>query len=134
VTVRAGLAVCLMVLGAATAQAQDAQEDVSAKQKFVVELQQAVRADDRRWLADHMQFPLRHNGRRKTLIRSRAAFLKDYASVFTARLRACVLAHDAKDLFGNWQGIMLGNGCLWFRNIGDAVPERYRIVTINDMP
>jgi len=115
-------------------RAANAQQDQTPKQGFVIALQKALRANDKAWLADHMSFPVRHNTERKALIRTKAAFIKHYSSIISARLRADVLAQSPDKLFSNWQGVMVGSGGrnIWIREFGEGPKRHYEIVTIND--
>jgi hypothetical protein len=114
------------------AKAQNA--DVSTKQKFVAALQNAVRADDKNWLADHMSYPVNYFGKRKVVIRNRAAFIGNYSAFLSPKLRASVLAQDPASVFENWQGVMIGGGNqnIWVTRVGDAENAPYQIITIND--
>jgi hypothetical protein len=127
---RSRLAICLIsILTATGAFAQD----VSLKEKFVTELQNAVRANDAAWIAAHMRYPVRHYGKRALLIRDKSWLVKNYKSVIGAKLRTAVLAQIPDNVFENWQGLMVGEGSfnIWVRNIGDGLNERYEIVAIN---
>jgi hypothetical protein len=61
-----------------------------------------------------------------------------FSPVIDAELRAAVLAQDPRNLFENWQGVMIGEGPhnIWIRDAigGDGSQPRYRIVTINNSP
>jgi hypothetical protein len=106
-------------------------QDAAAKQTFVIALQNAVRADDKTWLADHMSFPVKYFGKQRTTIANKAAFVADYASFMSPRLKAAVLAQDAGKVFENWQGAMIGDGDrnIWISQIGTADNAPYRIIT-----
>jgi hypothetical protein len=54
------------------------------KQTIVMQLQQAVRANDKTWLAAHTRYPLSYFGRGKLIIRDKAAFIRKYALLFGA--------------------------------------------------
>lgn len=130
---RPGLAICLALIAIATSAGAAAQ-DIPHKQQFVADLQNAVRANDKNWLAGHMRYPVRYYGQRTILIRNKSWFVKNYASVIGAKLGAAVLAQDPGDVFENWQGLMVGEGRfnIWVRNAGDGLDEHYEIITIND--
>jgi hypothetical protein len=103
------------------------------KQVIVMHLQQAVRANDKTWLAAHTRYPLSYFGRAKLVIRDKAAFVRKYALLFGAKLRAAVLAQDPANVLENWQGLMVGEGRynVWVRDTADGAPARYRIIAIN---
>jgi hypothetical protein len=132
--VRALFIACALLLSALATGTQAQNADVPTKQKFVAALQNAVRADDKNWLADHMSYPVNYFGKHKVVIRSRAAFISNYSSFLSPKLRASVLAQDPANVFENWQGVMIGGGNqnIWVTRVGDAENAPYQIITIND--
>jgi hypothetical protein len=132
IKVPAAVIVCVALLCGSASAAGATEEDVPARERFVRELQQALRGNDKTWLADHVRYPLRYYGRKDSLIRDRSAFMRRYSSIFSDRLKSIVLAQDPSSLFENWQGIMIGNGQIWIRGSADHPHERFRIITIND--
>ena len=131
--IAASLSLLLCLFFAGNAQAQS---EAAPKFAFVRELQKAIRADNRAWLADHIQYPLRHHGRMATVIRDRSDFVRNYATIVSERLRRAILAQEPDKVFENWQGVMVGDGShnMWLRESGEGDNLRYEIVTINDMP
>jgi hypothetical protein len=105
-----------------------AETDLPEKQVIVVQLQQAVRANDKAWLAAHARYPLSYFGRGKRVIRGKAAFIRNYASLSGAKLRAAILAQDPANVFENWQGLMIGEGRynVWVRDTAPAAPAAIR--------
>lgn len=130
---RPGLASCLVLIAIATGAPAAAQE-IPLKQQFVADLQNALRANDKNWLAGHMRYPVRYYGKRTMLIRNKAWLANNYKSVIGAKLCTAVLAQDPGNVFENWQGLMVGEGNhnIWVRNTGDGSHEHYEIITIND--
>ncbi|HEY5166862.1 MAG TPA: hypothetical protein VII80_03545 [Pseudolabrys sp.] len=124
------------LLLAATGWTAAAESHIPQKQIFVTQLQQALRANDKAWLAEHTRYPLRSYGSKQPSIRNKPAFINNYSSLISAKLRAAVLAKDPADVFENWQGLMIGEGSynIWIRNSGDGLNERYQIITINNGP
>lgn len=124
-----------LLLCASVANAH-AQAEATPKFAFIQELQKAIRTDNRAWLADRIQYPLRHHGRIATIIRDRSDFVQNYATIVSDRLRRAILAQEPEKTFENWQGVMVGDGShnIWLRESGEGDNLRYRIVTINDMP
>src|SRR6476646_8337641 len=55
---------------------------------FVIELQNAIRNDDKDWLADHLHLPVNYFGKTKEVIGSKDWFLKHYATVIGPELKA----------------------------------------------
>jgi len=110
-----------------------AADEPSPKQAIVAQLQQAVRDNDKAWLAEHVRYPLHYYGPRKLVVRDKTAFIRDCASLFGAKLRAAILAQDPASVFENSQGLMIGEGLynVWVRDTGDGGTPRYQIIAIN---
>ena len=134
--VRAAAALLLiaMVAGAGSAQDRPVQAEAPAKADMVRDLQRALRANDRAWLAARIRYPLRYHGRTIAVIRNRDDFLRGYGSFISDRLRRAILIQDPERVFENWQGMMVGDGShnMWLRESGEGSALRYEIVTIND--
>ncbi len=112
-------------------------EPVDPTPPFIVELQNAIRNDDKTWLADHLHLPVNYFGKTKQVISSKDWFLKHYATVIGPELKANVLKQDPEEYFKNYQGVMVGDGGrnIWLDDFGDegaGVPARFEIVTINN--
>lgn len=104
--------------------------------RFLTQLQTAVRANDRSAVAGLISYPLRVNfaGQAK-YYRNARLVLADYERIFTPRVRSAVLAQRFEDLFGRDQGVMVGDGAVWFdhicRNSSCSPPGPVRIRAIN---
>jgi hypothetical protein len=112
-------------------------EPVDPTPPFIIELQTAIRNDDKTWLADHLHLPVTYFGKTKQVIRSKAWFFKHYATVIGPELKANVLKQNPDDYFKNYQGVMVGDGGrnIWLDNFGDegaGIPTRFEIITINN--
>jgi hypothetical protein len=104
---------------------------------FIVELQTAIRNDDKAWLADRLHLPVNYFGKTKQVIRSKDWFVKNYGAVIGPELKANLLKQEPDKYFKNYQGVMLGDGGrnIWFDDFGDQgadVPPRFEIITINN--
>ena len=85
-------------------------------QTFLVDLQSAVRTGNRPALVKLIDLPLRvngPNGHSKTY-RSASTIQRDYLRIFTPRVRSAILQQRFEELFGRDQGVMIGNGEVWF--------------------
>ena len=56
-------------------------------------------------------------GGRRTVVRSRAELLRRYREVFNENVIRAVKAQEPDTLFANWQGVMLGDGQIWFSGV-----------------
>ncbi len=83
------------------------------------EFLRAVQVGDRSATATAMHFPVRVNTDGKNrVVRTRAAFLAQFPQIFTPEYTACVGTLIPHQMFANAQGVMLGNGAVWFDEKG----------------
>lgn len=96
---------------------------------FFTELQQAVADDDEAGLAEMVAYPISVNIEgASTEIADEAAFASNFDEIVTADIKDAVTSQSYEDLFANWQGIMIGDGEVWFSLVDDTV----KIITINN--
>jgi len=104
--------------------------DVAKKSRaFLADLQQAVSSGNRSKVAAMVSYPLLviHGGRR-THVKTKAAFLSSYGTIFDEHVRKAVAQQTSKCLFGNYQGAMIGNGELWFSEQANGT---MKIISVN---
>jgi hypothetical protein len=132
--------------GVATAGAQSAEEMNKALDElygthapyhaFFEELKKAVAANDKEAVASMVEYPFKARiGGKAVTIRDAAHFAADYDKVFTAKVKEAVANQTYPNLFANWQGVMIGDGEVWFSGIcSDDACERQtvRITAVND--
>ncbi|MGD0932708.1 MAG: hypothetical protein ABR902_18840 [Candidatus Korobacteraceae bacterium] len=96
---------------------------------FLMQLQSVVKTDDKAKLAAMISYPLLviHGGR-KTHIKTKAEFLSQYETIFDGPVRRAIAQQSAKCLFGNYQGAMIGDGEVWFREQPNGT---MKIITVN---
>lgn len=127
------LASVAFFLAAATAKAEDADIRIP-ETEIILDMQAAIRADDRHWFAEHLHLPVRYYGTTFRTIRSKEWFLKHYPTIVGPELRAAILAQDPESYLKNYQGLMVGDGGrnIWLRDFGDGNSVKYEIITINN--
>ena len=116
-------------LGARLAAAGYNEPEVAA---FLKKIQGAVQADDARALAGMVHYPFSAPG--KFTAKDRRAFIKQYEGFVTPRWKAAVVAQRYEDLFVNYQGIMVGNGEVWFGRPctdKDCTKQELKIIAFN---
>ena len=103
---------------------------------FLSRLQSAVRANDKKAVANLAALPLRVNfasGART--YRDRKSIERDFDRIFTQRVKQAILSQRADRLFTNYQGAMIGDGQVWFdqtcRNDSCSPAGPVRIKAIN---
>jgi hypothetical protein len=85
---------------------------------FFPELKDAVIRDDRKKVAGLVNYPLNvFTGRRRMVVRSPAELLRRYREVFNDNVIEAVKAQEPDTLFANWQGVMVGDGQIWFAGV-----------------
>lgn len=86
-----------------------------AYRRFLSNLQSAIRANNKRGVANLAAVPLRVNfeGGARTYS-DRAAIERDFDRIFTPRVKRAILNQRAERLFTNYQGAMIGDGQVWF--------------------
>ena len=110
----------------------DEGDDAKAAERFLVELQRAVGAGDRRRVSRMVLYPLRTRvARRRVVLRGPRDFLRHYDALFNRHVKAVLASYRPGDeLFRNWQGFMLGRGEIWFEQLADT--GEVKIIAINN--
>jgi hypothetical protein len=107
-----------------------------ADQRFLSQLQAAVRSNDRSAVVRLVNLPLRVNfaggGR---VYRDRQAVTRDFDRIFTAKVRRAIAAQRPDQLFVRDQGTMIGDGEVWFSescaNAACSATGPVRILAVN---
>jgi len=111
-----------------TVDTQGAETAKSAR-AFLAELQAAVQAGDKQKIAGMISYPLNFiQAGKRIRVRDKQTFLARYDSIFNEHVRTTILKQSARCLFGNYQGEMIGNGEVWFSEMGDG---SVKIITVN---
>jgi cyclopropane fatty-acyl-phospholipid synthase-like methyltransferase len=100
-------------------------------QQFFEKLKEAVAGDDKKAVASLVDYPFRAriNGKAVT-IKDANHFVADYNKIVTGKVKQAVTEQRYETLFANWQGVMIGDGEVWFSGIGDN--DTVKIIAIND--
>jgi hypothetical protein len=108
--------------------------DAEAK-RFLSVVQSHVAKDNARALSQVIEFPLSVNtGKTRRKLASAGEFTSGYAKIVTPTVREKILAQQPAKLFHRADGVMIGDGEVWFRSICDdetCQTRRTRIVTFN---
>ena len=91
----------------------------------------AAARDDAAALAALTRYPLtlRREGEQLCL-EGPEDFIREYGRIMGPETKADLLAADPTDLFGNWGGVMIGQGSVWFEK---SAQNGYQIIAINGM-
>lgn len=100
---------------------------------FLTELKRAASTRDVKGMAALTKFPLRVNG--KVSIKNERAFIGKYRKIIKKRVRLAIEKQPYETLFSNYQGVMIGDGELWFARVCDqpaCTSQSPRIVAVNN--
>lgn len=99
--------------------------------QFFETLQKAVASNDKAAVAALVDYPFqaRINGKAVRL-RDAAHFIAEYDKIVTPKVKHAVASQTYETLFANWQGVMIGDGEVWFSGVGSN--NTVRITAIND--
>ncbi len=94
------------------------------------EVKKLVSEDDKVKVSEYIIYPLRVNrDKSSTQIKTPDEFIKNYDNIFTKEVKEALLNQKVKDTFVNYQGVMVGNGEIWF---GATTSSKYGIIAINN--
>jgi hypothetical protein len=95
---------------------------------FLAEIKASIASDDGAAFARLVKYPLEvHSPHRSKTYRDSRSLLRDYARIVTQEFRRKVASQRADCLFGNAEGVMVGDGEIWFAR----VDGRMQIVSLN---
>ncbi|WP_223613596.1 hypothetical protein [Phyllobacterium calauticae] len=99
--------------------------------KFFSKLQKAVAADDKQALSAMVYYPFAvHSKGKAVMIKDAKHFVAAYDQIITPKVKAAVVKQTYATLFANWQGVMIGDGDVWFQGIGDKL--EVKIFAVNN--
>jgi hypothetical protein len=96
---------------------------------FLATLKAALRTAAKSKIAALVQYPLNVNTEKgHRLVRTGSQFITEYEQLFTASVRKAIEKQTPECLFANWQGVMIGDGEVWFEEQRDG---SMKIKTLN---
>lgn len=105
-------------------------------QQFFEKLKKAVAEDDRQTVALMVDYPFQARIKgRAVKIRDRKHFSADYDEIITPKVKNAISRQSYATLFANWQGVMIGDGEIWFSGIckdDECREQTIKIIAIND--
>ena len=109
------------------AEARGAEFAAQAK-TFLAKLQLAVKQEDAKQFAALVRYPVRVIGTRSMKVNASQELIRKYPSLMTAKMRQAILEQSGDCMFGNYRGVMIGRGEIWF----DEQPDgSMKVITIN---
>lgn len=106
-------------------------DDDAAVERFLHDLQEAVSKNERAKVASMIAYPIKvHVGRHRAVVRNKSDLLRKYDLVFNQKVKEALKKQQAYDLFVNWQGVMVGDGEIWFNQMVRG--RSIKIIAINN--
>ena len=104
-----------------------------AVSQFLLQLQHACHLNSTKLILPLLATPLRINlnAQHHLLLTTTQSKLKQWQMLMNKGLKKIILQQDALHLFVNSQGVMLGNGAIWFRPSGPDQSQALQIFVIN---
>lgn len=101
-------------------------------EKFVRNIQAFVNNNDKSNVAKSISYPVNVNIKgERTLIKNEEDFIKNYDSIFTSEYKKAIKDSFAKYLLVNTQGVMIGDGLMWFNGATPEDRKSMKITAIN---
>jgi hypothetical protein len=102
-------------------------------QAFLKQIKEASAAKDPKAMAKLVKFPLRLNGKKK--VRSSRRLIARYDKVFNDVVTKAIEGQRYETLFSNYQGVMIGDGQIWFKKVcrtSECTAQAPRIISVNN--
>lgn len=97
------------------APAADTYPVTDADKKFLADIVGALQKKDTAWIAGHMAYPLSVVVSNRThIVKSQEEFAPILGRELTDGIRTKIIELAKQPLFKNWQGVMVGDGLVWF--------------------
>ena len=90
--------------------------------KFIQQMQVWIAENNKEAIASSINYPLDN-----PKIKNKTEFLKNYDIYINNNVKKALREQDLQNIFRNYQGAMIGNGQVWFRE----TKLGYKIVAIN---
>ncbi|NHZ66471.1 hypothetical protein [Massilia genomosp. 1] len=97
-------------------------EDVMRINRAAYTFWLGVKEGNKKVVAAQLRYPVNVSvGGRRTTLKTGAALIANYDAIFTDKYRAAILNGVPHNMSSNTQGIMLGNGEVWFNEQGKVI-------------
>ena len=127
----------VIMIFACLSHANDTYPVTESDKDFFSLIQKALLRGDTEWLSQALSsYPFTVNMGNEHIELKSEKDLKKYAKkIFNSELKDDVRKQSSESLFKNWQGVMIGNGDIWFSEMGEKhgtnIVWRYQIIAIN---
>ena len=107
-------------------------DDAAAFEAMFTIVQGLVKKDDKSQVAQYMLYPIHASiDGKKTKINNETDFVKHYDQIFNEKVKQALIQQDVNKTFVNYQGVMVGDGEIWFTAAADK-GHKYYIYAVNN--
>lgn len=108
----------------------------AADKAFFKQVRKAVLTNDIKWLSEAVSYPLvLKTGKTEYKLKNKEDFAARAPLILTSHLKTTVQSQSPDSLFKNWQGVMIGNGEIWFSEVAETTAKEktwaHRITRVN---
>ena len=108
----------------------------AADELFFEQIKKAISKEDVKWLSEAIGYPIFLKTQNRAIkLKNKSDFTDHSALILSARFKSTVQEQSPHTLFKKWQGVMIGNGKIWFSQVGEkngnGILWVYRIIAIN---
>ncbi len=99
---------------------------------FLAKLQGLIKKNKVDDILNLVRYPLR-NPLAKNLpaFKNKKQLQKQYSQIFNKQVQSAIVKQQSKKLFVNYQGVMIGNGEIWYDNAGTLNKPDIKIIAVN---
>lgn len=132
--------IALLLLGFFSVMKLRASEDnpvSTSDREYFEQVRKAILTDDITWISKQWKSsPFNVNLKKRHLkIRNTSDLKRHFQFIFNSKLKEAVRNQSPNTLFKNWEGLMIGNGEVWFAELGEIHEGKtiwkYSILAIN---
>ncbi len=106
--------------------------DVKAVEEYAKKAKEAILDEDIDWIVSNARYPFSLVGQEiEDADALKAALEADDSPIKSEAFKSKVTGLDTTDLFANYQGVMLGDGEIWFGEFGEDDAQGLYLFTIN---
>jgi hypothetical protein len=98
---------------------------------FMKKVKNAILTDNKQWVADHVQYPLRHVLSKKyPPINNKKLLMKYYDQIFSKQFKGKIKHAVTTNLFNKDSAAMLANGEIWIGNTTKSTEDKYSLIIV----
>jgi hypothetical protein len=99
-------------------------------ENFMKKVKKASLTNDKKWMANHVYYPLKTtlNGKKTIIIRNKEQFISNFEKIFHPDFKTQIKNSCTCNMFNNYLGATLNNGSIWINNSANSTKLKYDFV------